>query len=287
MITETDCLQLRALGLLIDPSVDLVMNMLFNGPVQISRNCSISNLKIDAYSVLQEHAHVHVATVGRYCTIGAGAESGLGIHDTETLTSSEAMDYRNHFLNDYELIERLEKAQLRNQEGFNEITVGHDVYIAPNVCIIKDVTIGTGAVIEAGSLITHDVPPYAIVSGVGGGQGSKNIIKGYRFTDEVISDLLESKWWEYDIPKLISQGHGAGAMAGADTSAVLSPWDRAEDFLAWMRDSDTSLWPRIEDKWHYMVYKKNRGIELRPCDKDQSYTPNFPEEMFPRSTWEW
>ena len=69
--------------------------------------------------------------------------------------------------------------------------IGDDVWIAHDVFIKRGVTIGTGAVIGARSIVTKDVPPYAIVA------GSPAIIKKYRFDEKTIKRLLASKWWDY------------------------------------------------------------------------------------------
>jgi len=51
------------------------------------------------------------------------------------------------------------------------------------------VRIGDGAIVAAHSVVTKDVPPYAIVAGV-----SAKVIK-YRFDEETRNRLLEIKWW--------------------------------------------------------------------------------------------
>jgi acetyltransferase-like isoleucine patch superfamily enzyme len=43
--------------------------------------------------------------------------------------------------------------------------VGDDVWIGWNATILKGVTIGAGAVVEPGAVVTRDVPPGAIVGG--------------------------------------------------------------------------------------------------------------------------
>lgn len=70
-----------------------------------------------------------------------------------------------------------------------DIVVGHDVWIAYGATVLSGVTIGHGAVIMAGSVVTRDVPPYAIVGGV----PARTISK--RFEDEVIHELLMMQWW--------------------------------------------------------------------------------------------
>lgn len=66
-----------------------------------------------------------------------------------------------------------------------------DVWIAAGATILRGVTIGDGAVIGAGAVVTKSVDPYSIVAGV----PAKKI--GQRCSDELISDLLEIKWWEW------------------------------------------------------------------------------------------
>lgn len=72
------------------------------------------------------------------------------------------------------------------------VEIGNDVWIGSSVNILEGVRIGDGAVIAAGSMVTKDVPAYAVVGGV-----PAKIIK-YRFTTEQIAFLLSYKWWDKD-----------------------------------------------------------------------------------------
>lgn len=45
------------------------------------------------------------------------------------------------------------------------VKIGDDVWVGANAIILKDVEIGNGAVVAAGSVVTHDVPENAIVAG--------------------------------------------------------------------------------------------------------------------------
>ena len=72
------------------------------------------------------------------------------------------------------------------------ITVQNDVWIGAKSTIMSGVTIHNGAIIAAGSTVTKDVPPYAIVAGNPG-----KIVK-FRFTEDQIQDLLEIAWWNWE-----------------------------------------------------------------------------------------
>lgn len=55
-----------------------------------------------------------------------------------------------------------------HQQGFSEekpVTIGNDVWIGGRVIILAGISIGNGAIIGAGSVVTKDVPGYAIVGG--------------------------------------------------------------------------------------------------------------------------
>lgn len=50
--------------------------------------------------------------------------------------------------------------------GKTRCDIGNDVWIGTNVTVLaKNITIGDGAIIGAGSVVTKSVPPYAIVGG--------------------------------------------------------------------------------------------------------------------------
>jgi acetyltransferase-like isoleucine patch superfamily enzyme len=71
-----------------------------------------------------------------------------------------------------------------------EVNIGNDVWFGRDVFILDNLTVGDGAVLAARSVLTRDVPPYAVVA------GNPATVKKYRFADEEIRMLLESKWWE-------------------------------------------------------------------------------------------
>ena len=77
-----------------------------------------------------------------------------------------------------------------------DITVENDVWIGAKSTIMSGVRISNGAVVGSSSVVTKDVPPYAIVVG-----NPAKIIK-YRFTEDQIGDLLRIAWWDWDEEKI-------------------------------------------------------------------------------------
>ena len=85
-----------------------------------------------------------------------------------------------------------------NLSGYSkgDIIIKNDVWIGVNCTILDGITIGNGAVVAAGSIVTKDVPPYAIV----GGNPAK-IIK-YRFSKEIIDEIEQTQFWDMDINEI-------------------------------------------------------------------------------------
>ncbi len=80
------------------------------------------------------------------------------------------------------------------------LTIGNDVWIGYRVTILPSVKhIGHGAVLAAGAVVTHDVPPFAVVGGV-----PAKIIK-YRFDGETANRILQSRWWDWPQEKIFAE----------------------------------------------------------------------------------
>lgn len=77
-----------------------------------------------------------------------------------------------------------------------DTVVGNDVWIGYEATIMPGVTIGDGAVIAAKSVVSRDVPPYAVVAG-----NPARVVR-QRFDDETVARLLAIGWWNWPVEKV-------------------------------------------------------------------------------------
>lgn len=72
-----------------------------------------------------------------------------------------------------------------------DVIIGNDVWLCSRSTILSGVTIGDGAVVAAGAMVTQDVPPYAIVAG-----NPARLVR-WRFDEEQREALLATRWWDW------------------------------------------------------------------------------------------
>lgn len=123
--------------------------------------------------------------IGNYCSIAIGVEILLGGQHRADWTSMYPF---GHTVSPGLSIPPV-KGHPHSKGG---VTIGSDVWIGRKAKILNGVIIGNGAVIGSFSVVSRDVPPYAIVA------GNPARVKKFRFDTEII-DLLEQLRW-YDLP---------------------------------------------------------------------------------------
>jgi virginiamycin A acetyltransferase len=94
-----------------------------------------------------------------------------------------------------------------------DTVVGHDVWIGWGATIMPGVRIGDGAIIATASVVTRDVPPFAIVGG-----NPARLIR-YRFDEETRQALEEIAWWNWDAEKVT---RNVRAICSGDLESLLA-----------------------------------------------------------------
>lgn len=200
MITVTDFSKIRRFGIIIanDHRIDLGKSIQYEAPIRLARNSSSpKGFKIGAYSFLGQSQINSHATIGRFCSIARDVTIGALPHpDTWLSTSSFQYDHRKFGFYDKVEQPRLKRSQKNDQSKRKAPVIGNDVWIGTSAIILNNVTVGDGAIIAAGAVVSQDVEPYSIVGGV----PARHI--RYRFDKETINKLIKIKWWNYDIINL-------------------------------------------------------------------------------------
>ncbi|MFQ8706698.1 MAG: CatB-related O-acetyltransferase [Thomasclavelia sp.] len=169
-----------------DPNIivgDYTMyNDFINDPVLFEKNNVLYH-----YPINNDHL-----IIGRFCSIACGVKF-LFNSANHTLNSLSTYPFPL-FFEEWDL-DVSNVASSWDNKG--DIVIGNDVWIGYEAIIFAGVTIGDGAIIGSRAVVTKDVPPYGIVGGV----PAKLIRK--RFSEEIISTLLEIRWWNWSRERII------------------------------------------------------------------------------------
>ena len=158
----------------------------FAGGNIVREDSFIVNSSFGRYSFCGRNCALHYCDVGAYTSIAGNVRIGLAAHP---LDGNVALHTCFH----YEWSAVPFSVKNSSFKPFKRTRIGSDVWIGDSVVIPGGITIGHGAVIGAGAVLTKDVPPYAIVVGMGSGR----LIR-YRFDEETRRRLLVTAWWEAD-----------------------------------------------------------------------------------------
>lgn len=127
-------------------------------------------------------------TIGNFCSFAGGIDILLGGNHRPDWVSTYPFPAISHWP---------EAADIEGHPATNgDVIIGSDVWIGFKATILSGVTVGDGAVVGACAIVTRDVPPYAIVG------GNPARILRMRFSDDIIQQLLEVRWWDWDLERI-------------------------------------------------------------------------------------
>lgn len=125
----------------------------------LSKKFNIPNIRRNCHIFRPWNLHVgRNVGIGRNSIINCVGSVSLG--DNVRLGPNIMISTLNH---NYYL---LDKPIAKQGARISPVIINDDVWIGANVSILTGITIGKGVVIGAGSVVTKDIPPYAIAAGV-------------------------------------------------------------------------------------------------------------------------
>ena len=148
--------------------------------VALNRRSYFNDSIVGLFSYAGSNTTVNFSSIGKFCSIARNVDIGGFDHDYKKVTTMPMFRYKQLFGG--------ENPEISNKEL---CMIGNDVWIAAGAQILHKASVGDGAIIGGGAVVTKDVPPYAIVVGV-----PARIIK-FRFDEQVIEELMRIKWWDW------------------------------------------------------------------------------------------
>ena len=163
---------------ILSPNVNL--KAIQGNNIEIRENTYIDALSnISSYTYIGYNCFVTKSKIGRYVSIANNVSIGLGEHKLDRISTSSLF-----YENAYDILTE------------KECIIGNDVWIGVDSVIKRGVKIGDGSVVGANSVVTKDVPDFAVVVGV-----PAKILK-YRFEEDVQKLIKDSKWWLLELAEV-------------------------------------------------------------------------------------
>jgi phosphonate metabolism protein (transferase hexapeptide repeat family) len=158
---------------------------------EIGRGTRLAHSHFDDYAYCDRYCDIANATVGKFSNIAAFVRIGATDHPMDK-ASLHHFHYRSADYFDDETQDDAWFAHRRTRRS----VIGNDTWLGHGVQVRPDVTIGHGAVIAGGAIVTKDVPPYMIVAGI------PAVPLRARFAPDIVERLLALAWWDWPHEKL-------------------------------------------------------------------------------------
>ncbi|SFR70634.1 CatB-related O-acetyltransferase [[Clostridium] aminophilum] len=129
----------------------------------------------------------HQICIGKGCALAEGITFMVDLNH----------DYRSIAMGEWSFLKDVRHDLKVHRKG--TIIIQNDVWIGHGATIMSGVTLHNGCVVAANSVVTKDVPPYAIVGG-----NPARVIR-YRFENEVIDGLQKIAWWDWPIDQKLDR----------------------------------------------------------------------------------
>ena len=169
----------------VEPSVKL-REVTIGVCCEILGDTAIEYTELGDYSYLGPGCMVADAEIGKFCAIAAHVRVGAPNHPLD-----RPSQHRFTYCPDYYTADSQRDHGFFRRRRADRVVIGNDVWIGHAVIVMPGVTVGDGAVLAAGAVVTRDVAPYTIVGGV----PAKQIRE--RFNRDIAAQLSRIAWWDW------------------------------------------------------------------------------------------
>ncbi|MCA0871172.1 chloramphenicol acetyltransferase [Seohaeicola saemankumensis] len=155
--------------------------------VEIGQGSRVANSVVGDYSYCDRFCDIANAEVGKFSNIASFVRIGATDHPLDRASLHHFMYRSDDYWDDAE-----RDAAWFAKRAARRAVIGHDTWIGHNAQVKPEVTIGHGAVVASGAVVTRDVAPYTIVGGV-----TAQVIRR-RLPAEVAERMMALAWWDWD-----------------------------------------------------------------------------------------
>ena len=182
----------KKLGLepVIDPTAR-VRQAVLGRYTEIGARTAFAESSLGDYSYVVNDADVIYTTIGKFCSIAAHTRINPGNHPMQRASQSHFSYRSSAYFDDAE-----DDADFFAWRRSTPVTIGRDVWIGHGAIVLPGRSIGTGAVVAGGAIVTKDVPDYSIVAG-----NPARIIRR-RFPEAIAERLKALAWWDWEHARL-------------------------------------------------------------------------------------
>lgn len=154
--------------------------------VEIGRGSIIAYSTIGDYSYCDRFADIANATVGKFSNIASYVRIGATDHPMSKASQHHFLYRSSDYFDDAEY-----DADWFALRRSRRATIGHDTWLGHGAQVRPEVTIGHGAVVAGGAIVTKDVPPYMIVAGI-----PATPLRA-RYPEGVADRMMALAWWDW------------------------------------------------------------------------------------------
>ena len=168
-----------------------INDVTFGRYTEVGRGSRLAHSHLGDYSYCDRYADIANATVGKFSNIAAFVRIGATDHPME-----KASLHHFHYRSASYFEDAADDEAWFDHRRSRRAVIGHDTWLGHGAQVRPEVTIGHGAVIAGGAIVTRNVAPYMIVAGI------PAVPLRARFAPDIAERLMELAWWDWPHARL-------------------------------------------------------------------------------------